>query len=137
MAEKVSSLRVVNCDAIPPGRARISHAKVANGLIYVSGLVARDPKTGAPVPGVAAQTRLILENIKLVVETAGSSMEHVMKTGCFLSDMGTFDEFNPVWESFFPRNPPARICVQAKLGPGFEVEIDAVAVMPEGVSTAK
>jgi 2-iminobutanoate/2-iminopropanoate deaminase len=124
--------RVVHTDRVPPGRARISQAKVFGDIVYVSGIVARDPKTGKTTTGgVAKQTQQILENMSVILETAGSSMALVLKMNCYLSDFDRFDEFNRVWESFFPVDPPARICTQAgRLGPGFEVEIDAIAAMP-------
>jgi len=122
----------VNTDRVPAGRARISQATICGQTIYVSGMVARTPLTGTTVEGgVAEQTRQVLENIKSVLEAAGSSMALVAKTSCFLSDMDTFGEFNPVWESYFPTDPPARICVQSRLGPGFLIEIEAIATLPD------
>lgn len=121
----------VSTDRVPPGRARISQGMILGEIVFVSGMVARDPATGVTVPGgVAEQTRQVLENIKSVLEAAGTSMDHVAKTGCFLSNFDDFVGFNSVWESYFPENPPARICVQATLGPGFLVEIDAFAGLP-------
>ncbi len=121
----------VSTDRVPPGRARISQATICGQFVFVSGMVARDPSTGRTVEGGAAeQTRQVLENIKSVLEAAGTSMDHVAKTSCFLSDMDEFVAFNAVWESYFPQDPPARICVQARLGPGFLVEIEAIATLP-------
>ena len=121
--------RIIHTDRVPPGRARISQAVVFGDLVFVSGIVARDPATGKTVTGgVAAQTRQILENTRSILEAAGTTLEYVLKTHCYLQDMDQFDAFNRVWEGFFPTNPPARICVQAgRLGPGFEVEIDTIA----------
>jgi len=120
--------RLITVPGIPLGRARISHATVWGELVFVSGLVARDPATGAAMPGGAGiQTRQILENMKLVLGAAGSSMSLVLKVGCFLQDMAQFGAFNDVWDSYFQEAPPARICVQAAIGPGYEVEIDAIA----------
>lgn len=112
---------------LPKMRARISHAVVFGDTVMVSGMVGRDPDTGKALVGVAAQTRQVLEFIRMVLEAAGSNMDCVAKTGCFLRRFEDFEAFNAVWESYFPQNPPARICVQAELGPGFDVEIDAVA----------
>ena len=128
--------RIIHTNAVPPGRARISQAIVFNDLVFVSGIVARDPATGKTVTGgVAAQTKQILDSIKDILEAAGTTVEHVLKTDCYLQDMDQFNAFSKVWEDFFPVNPPARICVQAgRLGPGFEVEITAVAAMPSSKS---
>jgi 2-iminobutanoate/2-iminopropanoate deaminase len=123
--------RFIFIDAFPPMRARISHAAVFGNMVFVSGLVARDPITGKPVAGGPEnQTRQIMENLKMVLKEAGTSLEYVLKCGCFLRDISYFDAFNPVWESYFPGDPPARICVQAALGSGFDVEIDAIAGIP-------
>lgn len=123
--------KAVNTNKVPPGRARISQAMICGDLIFISGMVGREPSTGTTIPGgVSEQTKQTLENIKSVVEAAGSSMSHIAKTTCFLTDMAAFQDFNRVWESYFPENPPARLCVQAQLGPTFLVEIEAIATMP-------
>ena len=124
--------RIIHSDQVPPGRARISQAVAFGDFVFVSGIVARDPATGKTVSGgVAAQTRQILENTRSILEAAGTTLNHVIKMHCYLDDMDQFDAFNRVWEEFFPKDPPARICVQAgRLGPGFEVEIDSVAGLP-------
>lgn len=126
--------RPIRTDRVPPGRARISQAVIWGNLVFVSGIVAREPSTGQPTTGgMAAQTNRVLENIRAILETAGTSLAYVLKTTCYISDMDEFSEFNRVWEEWFPENPPARICVQAgRLGPGFDVEIDAVAGLPDG-----
>jgi 2-iminobutanoate/2-iminopropanoate deaminase len=112
-------------------RARISHAKIHAGTCYVSGIVGREPATGKVIPGgIAAQTRQTLENLKEVLETAGTTMDMVIKTNCYISDITQFEAFNTVWESYFPTEPPARLCIQVVLGPSFDIEIDAIAAMP-------
>ena len=125
--------RAVHTDRVPQGRARIADAMVYGGLVFVSGNVGRTPKTGKVVAGgLAEQTRQTMENIIAILEEAGTSLEYVLKMDCHLTSMEEFQAFNEVWESYFPENPPARICTQAgALGPGFLVEIDAVASMPD------
>jgi 2-iminobutanoate/2-iminopropanoate deaminase len=126
--------RTVHTDRVPPGRARISQAVAFGNLVFVSGMVARDPATARTVEGgVAEQTRQVLENTRAVLEAAGTSLAYVLKQGIFLQDMSGFQAFNEVWESYFPDDPPARICVQAGLGPSFLVEIDTVAGLPDAV----
>jgi 2-iminobutanoate/2-iminopropanoate deaminase len=122
----------INTDKVPPGRAKISHAVAYGNLVFVSGMVARDPATGKTVVGgLAEQTRQVLKNIESVLQAAGTSREYVLKTDVHLTDMSQFELFNREWEQFFPNNPPARICTQAgALGPTFLVEIDAVAGLP-------
>jgi 2-iminobutanoate/2-iminopropanoate deaminase len=125
--------KAVHTDRVPPGRAKISQAMVWGNLVFVSGMVARDPATGKTVTGgLAEQTRQVLKNVEAVLLAAGSSRDYVLKTDVHLVDMAQFEAFNHEWETFFPTNPPARICTQAgALGPGFLVEIDAVAGLPE------
>lgn len=124
--------KIVHTDRVPPGRARISQAVVFGNLVFVSGMVARDPATGKTVSGgVAEQTRQVLQNIESILRAAGTTRDYVLKTDVHLVDMAQFEAFNRVWEEFFPTNPPARICTQAgALGPTFLVEIDAVAGLP-------
>ncbi|MCC6469923.1 MAG: RidA family protein [Alphaproteobacteria bacterium] len=128
--------KVVHTDRVPAGRARISQAIIHGDVVYVSGMVARVPATGKVPPGGAGpQTRQVLKNVESVLKAAGSDMRHVLKMSCFLSDMDDFPAFNTEWETFFPKEPPARICVQARLGPSFVVEIDAIAALPPRRST--
>lgn len=125
--------KIVHTDRVPPGRARISQAVIFGNLVFVSGMVAREPATGKTVAGgVAEQTRQVLQNIESILLAAGTTREYVLKTDVHLTDMNEFQAFNRVWEEFFPSNPPARICTQAgALGPTFLVEIDAVAGLPD------
>lgn len=122
----------VHTDRVPPGRARIAQAKVFGDLVFVSGMVARSADAGGAVPeGLAAQTLQVLKNIEAVLQAAGTGREYVLKTDVHLVDMSQFQDFNRVWEEFFPKDPPARICTQAgALGPGFLIEIDAIAGLP-------
>ncbi len=121
----------VNSPLIPPMRAKISHAKIHNGMVYVSGMVGRELSTGKVIEGgVGPQTRQTLINLGHVLEAAGTNFEHVITTNCYISDQAYFDDFNKVWEEFFPENPPTRICIQVILGPSFDIEIDATAAIP-------
>lgn len=121
----------VNSPLVPAGRARISHAKVHSGMVYVSGMVGREQSTGKVIDGgVGPQTRQTLINLQHVLKAAGTDFEHVITTNCYISDQGQFDAFNTVWEEFFPENPPTRICIEVVLGPSFDIEIDAIAALP-------
>ena len=78
-------------------------------------MVGRTPATGQVVSGgCAEQTRQVLDNIRAALEAAGTSHENVLKTDCHLTSLADFDAFNTVWESYFPTDPPARICTQAR-----------------------
>lgn len=121
--------RIVSTDKAPKAIGPYSQAVIYNGLAYLSGQIPLDPATNTLVAGdVAAQTERVLENIKAVLEAAGSSLESVLKTTVFLKDMGDFPKMNEVYGRYFAENPPARSTVQAaKLPRDVMVEIDAIA----------
>ncbi len=105
-----------------------SQAIRANGFIFTAGQVAFDPATGQIVEGdVAAQTVRVLENLKAIVEAAGSSLDHAVKATVYLKDMGDFAAMNEVYARYFAKNPPARSTVEAaRLPRDARVEIDLV-----------
>lgn len=100
-------------------------------LIFVSGQTADDIRTGKPIYGnVAEQTKHILNNIKSILEAAGSGMDKVLKCTVFLSSIKDKEEFEKVYKIFFPKNPPARILVGVKeIDAGLDVEIDVIAAV--------
>jgi 2-iminobutanoate/2-iminopropanoate deaminase len=108
-----------------------SQAIRANGFLYVSGQVALDPKTGEMMAGdISQQTERTLENVKGIVEAAGSKMSHVVKATVFLKDMNEFAAMNKVYADYFPSAPPARSTVQvARLPKDALVEIEVIAVI--------
>jgi 2-iminobutanoate/2-iminopropanoate deaminase len=101
----------------------------ANGFLYVSGQVALDPKTGELAGAdVRQQTQRTLENVKGILEGAGSNLHHVVKTTVFLKDMNDFAAMNEVYAKYFPSAPPARSTVQvARLPKDALVEIEVIA----------
>ena len=111
-------------DAIGP----YSQAVVTNGLVFTSGQIAINPESGmVEVQTIAEQTEQVCKNIKAVLEAAGSSLENVVKTTCFLKDMADFAVFNEVYAKYFV-GKPARSCVAAKELPKNVLgEIDTVA----------
>ena len=79
--------------------------------------------------GIAKETRQALNNVKTIIEAAGSSLENVMRVGVYLRDMNDFDEMDKIYRTFFPQNPPARTTVQAPIADKrCIIEIDAVAL---------
>ena len=108
-----------------------SQAVIHNGLIYVSGQGPIDPQTNELTLGTIEQeTQLTLENIRIILEEAGSSLDKVLQVTVFLFDMKEYGRFNEVYRKYFQKDLPARTCVQAgKLPFGVRVEIDAVAAM--------
>lgn len=105
-----------------------SQAIVTNGLVFTSGQIAINPESGAvEAQTVTEQTEQVCKNIKAVLEASGSSLEKVVKTVCFLKDMGDFAAFNEVYAKYFT-GKPARSCVAVKeLPKNVLVEIDTVA----------
>jgi 2-iminobutanoate/2-iminopropanoate deaminase len=100
-------------------------------MVFCSGQIALDPASGAMVEGgVEAQTRQVLANLGAVLEAAGATFGHVVKTTIFLASMDDFATVNAIYGERFVQDPPARATVQAaKLPRGALVEIDAIAVI--------
>jgi 2-iminobutanoate/2-iminopropanoate deaminase len=123
---------VVKTDEVVDWGLPYSHAIKFGNLVFLSGQLARDESTGLPVEGgIQPQTRKVLENIRAVLHAAGTSMDMVLKTTCFLMDRNDFDAFNVVYRQFFPKDQPARSTFQvAKLAPGYIVEIEVIAGVP-------
>ncbi|MGB6201038.1 MAG: RidA family protein [Candidatus Acidiferrales bacterium] len=124
-------IEAVATENAPKAIGPYSQAIKANGFVYVSGQVALDPRTQQLVQGdVAAQTERTLENLKAVVEAAGSSLARAVKTTVYLIDMGDFARMNEVYARYFPGTPPARATVQvARLPRDARVEIDVIALL--------
>ena len=121
---------VISTDRGPKAIGPYSQAIRANGFIFISGQVAIDPATGKIVEGdVTRQTARALDNLKAIVEAAGSSLEHAVKVSVFLKDMNDFAAMNKVYVTYFPKNPPARTTVEvARLPLDLRLEIDLIAL---------
>jgi 2-iminobutanoate/2-iminopropanoate deaminase len=106
-----------------------SQAIKSNGLLFVSGQIALDPKSGEFVGAeVRQQTERVFENLKAILEAAGTSFHHVVKTTVFLKDMNDFAAMNEVYARYFNAAPPARSTVQAaRLPKDALVEIEVIA----------
>lgn len=111
-------------DAIGP----YSQAVKANGLVFTSGQIAIDPTTGnVEVSTIEEQTKQVCENLKNVLEAAGSSLDKAVKTVCFLADINDFAAFNAVYGEYFT-GKPARSCVAVKTLPkNVLVEVEVIA----------
>ncbi len=105
-----------------------SHGVVANGFVFVSGQLPMDSK-GVMAKGIEAQTKQSLENVKAVLEAAGSSMDKVVKVTVFMKDLNEFAKMNAVYGTFFSKDYPARATVQAaRIPKDALVEIEVIAV---------
>ena len=114
---------------MPRTVATFSQAIEANGFIFVAGITPRDPKDGHVIEGdIALQTERVLENIKAIVESAGSSLDRTVKTTVYLKDMEEFDAMNKVYARYFPSNPPARATVEVSRLHAGRVEIELIAL---------
>ncbi len=108
-----------------------SQAVIHKGLIYVSGQIALDPQTNEPVFGtIEEQASLALQNLKIILEQAGSSLDKVLRVNVYLASIDDYPKFNEVYKQFFTSDLPARTCVAvAGLPLGAKVEIDAIATV--------
>ena len=127
------SHRSVTAAGLPPAAGPCSPAQAFERLVFVSGQGATDPSTGAMAgPDIEAQTEQVLKNVSAILEAAGSSLQHVLRCGVFLTDMSEFQRMNAVYARMFGNHRPARTTVQAAALPaaGLRVEIDAIAYIP-------
>ena len=121
---------IISTEKGPKAIGPYSQAIKANGFVFISGQTAFDPATGKSIEGdTAKQTVRTLENLKAILEAAGSSFDRVVKVSVFLKDMDDFSAMNEVYARYFPANPPARSTVEvARLPRDFRVEIDLIAL---------
>ena len=123
----------IQTEQAPQAIGPYSQAVKANGLVFVSGQIPIDPRTGQFVAGgIAEQTEQVLKNLAALLEASGSSLAQVLKTTVFLADMEEFAAMNEVYGKFFSDEPPARATVQAvRLPRDARVEIEAIALLRE------
>ena len=119
---------VISTDRGPRAIGPYSQAIKANGFIFVSGQIPLDPRTQQMVEGDAArQTERVLENLKGILEGAGSSLDRVVKTTVYLKDLADFAAMNEVYGRYFSSSPPARATVEvARLPKEARVEIELI-----------
>ena len=108
-----------------------SHAVKAGGLVFVSGQPGIDPTTGAKGSTFAEQGRQAFENLRVVLEAAGSGMDRVVNTTCLLGDVSYFPELNALFAEYFAASPPARMAMQVPLPLGLLFSIGCVATVGE------
>ena len=121
--------KVISTAEAPKAIGPYSQAIEAGGFIFVSGQIPLIPATGELVEGsVEVQTARVLENLKAILEAAGSSLENVVKTTVYITNMDDFTKVNGIYGQYFQEDPPARVCVEvSKLPKGALVEIDVIA----------
>jgi 2-iminobutanoate/2-iminopropanoate deaminase len=130
-SRRIAMREIVATEHGPKAIGPYSQAVKANGFVFTAGQVALDPATGAMVgTEIKAQTERVMENLKGIVEAAGSSLHKVVKTTVFLKDMNDFAAMNEIYAKYFPSAPPARSTVEvARLPKDARVEIEVVALL--------
>lgn len=121
--------RAIRTDKAPAAIGPYEQGIQVGGFLFTSGQIALDPKTGEFLKGeIEEETERVLKNLDAILEAAGMTRAHVIKTTVYLADLGHFPRMNKVYENFFGENKPARSTVQvAALPKGAKIEIDAAA----------
>ena len=121
-------MKTIHTDNAPAAIGPYVQAKITGNLVYSSGQIPIDPATGNLVSGgIEEQTKRVCENLKAVLEAAGSSLTKVVKTNCYLKDIGDFAAFNAVYAQYFTEKP-ARSCVGGlQIPKGALVEVEVIA----------
>ena len=121
-------MKTINASEAPAAIGPYSHAMASNGLVFTSGQIPLVPETGLLAEGgIAAQAEQAIQNLSAVLAAAGSGLDRVIKTTCYLTDMRNFAAFNEVYAKHFP-GKPARSCVGALALPKDAlVEVEAIA----------
>ncbi len=123
------SKKIVATPQAPSAIGPYSQATKFENLIFTSGQIPLNTDGELLDGDIQAQTKLVLNNLKAVIEAAGSSLDKVLKCTCFLSDMNNFAAMNEVYAKFFDNNPPARSAVEvARLPKDVLIEIEAIAI---------
>ena len=126
----MNDIEVISTPDAPAALGPYSQALRANGVIYCSGQVPLDPKTGQIVEGgIEAQTRRVLANLRAVLKAAGSDFDRLLQTTVYLTDMIEFATVNAICTELYAGATPTRSCVQvAALPRGAKIKIDAIAI---------
>lgn len=124
--------KIITTPDAPQAIGPYSQAVQFGGLLFVSGQVALDPKTGELVEGdIEVQTRQVMNNLTAIIEASGMTVENTLKCSCFLKNMFDFARFNAVYETVFQSDPPARETVEvARLPKDVLVEVSAICGKP-------
>ena len=120
-------MKLVNTDKAPAAIGPYSQGFEVNGFVFTSGQIPVNPETGEAPEGIEAQAEQSCKNVAAILEASGTGLDKVIKTTCFLADMGDFAKFNEVYAKYFTEKP-ARSCVAVKTLPkNLLCEIEAIA----------
>lgn len=125
----MTEIKIISTEKAPAAIGPYVQGKIVGGMLYASGQIPLDPKTGLMVAGgIKEQAKQALTNVQALLEASGSDLSLVVKTTCFLKDIADFVAFNEVYAEFFKSNPPARSCVGGiDLPKGALCEIEVIA----------
>lgn len=124
-------MKSINSKEAPQAIGPYVQAKQYENLIYTSGQIALDKDGILTGEDVKTQTHQVMQNLQAVLRAAGTDLDYIIKTTCFLSDLNNFAEFNQIYASYFDKNLPARSCVEvARLPRDTLVEVEAIAIVP-------
>ena len=123
--------KIIQSNDAPAPIGPYSQAVQAGNMIFVSGQIALDAKTGNMMDeNISKETQKVMENIKSVLKQAGADMQNIVKSSIFLSDMNNFTHVNAVYSNYFETNPPARETVEvSRLPKDVNVEISVIAIL--------
>lgn len=127
----MTDIKIISTPNAPAAIGPYVQGKIVGNMLYASGQIPLIPTSGQMVEGgIKEQARQALNNVKALVEAAGTDLEHVVKTTCFLKDIADFASFNEVYAEFFTKNAPARSCVGGiDLPKGALCEIEIIAAL--------
>jgi 2-iminobutanoate/2-iminopropanoate deaminase len=130
MTDAASSARYRNPPGMPDDLLPYSLSVTHGGLVRTAGLVGMDYSTGAPASHTdfAVQVRATLDNLRLVLADAGTALDRVLETSCYVHDMGRWDEMNAIYLEYFSPPLPVRTTIETRLVPPYLCEISAVAL---------
>jgi 2-iminobutanoate/2-iminopropanoate deaminase len=120
-------MKTISTPLAPAAIGPYSQGMISGNMVYCSGQIPVNPQSGEIPEGIAAQAEQSCKNVSAVLEAGGTKLDHVVKTTCFLSDMGNFAAFNAVYEKYFTSKPARSCCAVKDLPKGVLCEIEAVA----------
>lgn len=120
--------KVISTDKAPAALGPYSQAIEINGMVFTSGVIGIDPATGVAGETIEEQTKQVFENLKGLLEAAGTSLDNAIKTTVFVKDMNDFGKVNEIYATYFSGDFPARSCVEvARLPKDFLIEVEVIA----------
>lgn len=129
LKEEANMKTIISTKNAPAAIGPYSQAVEVNGMVYTSGQIPVDPATGKIPEGIEAQARQVMENVKNLLEAAGTDLSRVVKTTVFIKNMDDFGTINEIYSGYFKEDCPARSCVEvARLPKDVLMEMEAIAV---------